>query len=506
MIRAFLIAAATLMTMGADRPSSVDYRLGVATEAGGAPVLSVEMRLRGDADGETRIALPKGAASGPTVSGAAMTAPDTGHRLLQHRPGARLTVRYRLRAPGAGPTVLAITGNAVFAIPDGRADQAATLRWNRLPRGWRSLSDLDPGLTAWAPRVADLDEAVLLAGPDLRISERGVPGGVLRAAVFGDAAGAARLADLTAPLLGAQRAFTGDGAGSFLVAAGFEAASGGRGSLILPSGILTRSDPSDEIAQALTRSWIPQRLGGPASDAAGLMDGLAAFYADRIRLRDGLLPYSAAVSTLAMADTRRDAGSRGLILALKWDEDIRRKSAGKRDLDDVVLRMADHYRRFPPGQGPDVITGLISAAWVTAEIDLRPDLARYVQGSATIPLPETMFGGCLDARVTVSPGFDAGFDAAGSFAARTVRGVRRGGPAWNSGLRNGMKLESWTFNAGDMNREIELNIRPANKRAKPRKVRYWPYGDVDVETRKLQMAVGLSDAANAACTRNIAGL
>jgi hypothetical protein len=117
-----------------------------------------------------------------------------------------------------------------------------------------------------------------------------------------------------------------------------------------------------------------------------------------------------------------------------------------------------------------------------------------------------MFGGCLDARVTVSPGFDAGFDAAGSFAARTVRGVRRGGPAWNSGLRNGMKLENWTFNAGDMNREIELNIRPANKRAKPRKVRYWPYGDVDVETRKLQMAVGLSDAANAACTRNIAGL
>eukprot|EP01041_Mallomonas_annulata_P027986 gene27986-49751_t len=207
-----------------------------------------------------------------------------------------------------------------------------------------------------------------------------------------------------------------------------------------------------------------------------------------------------------MADTRRDSGSRGVILALKWDEDIRRKSAGKLDLDDVILRMRDHYRQFPPGQGPDVITGLVSAAWVTARIDLRADISRYAQGAVVIPLPETMFDGCLDARVTVSPGFDSGFDSAGSFVAKTVRGVRRGGPAWSSGLRNGMVLESWVFNAGDMNREIELTVRPPAKRAKPRKIRFWPYGDVDLETRRLQMAVGLSDAATATCARKIGGL
>lgn len=508
MFRILLIAASALMISGAARAQGVDYRITVTPDANRAPVLAVEVKLRGDADGETRLTLPGSVVSEPTVSGGTVSAPDAGHRLLRHRPGARLTVRYRLRAPGGGPDRLAAGGDAVLAVPADRASQPATLRWSRLPRGWQSVSDLDPGLAARPPTVADLGEAILMAGPGLEVAQRAIPRGVLHAALFGDVAGAARLAEIAAPLVSAQRTFWNDTSGAFLVAAAFDAPSARAHGLLLPMDILTRSDPSDTITQALTRAWIPTRLGGRSTDPAiaGLMEGLASLYADRIRVRAGLLPHSAAVSTLAMADTRGDAVSRGSVLALKWDEDIRRKSAGRLDFDDVILRMADHYRRFPPGQGPDVITGLISAAWVTAGLDLRPDIARYAQGTAAIPLPETMFDGCLDARVTVAPGFDAGFDAVGSFAARTVRGVRRGGPAWNSGLRNGMALESWVFNAGDMTREIALTVRATGKRAKPRSLRFWPYGDVDVETRKLQMAVGLSEAATAACARKIGGL
>lgn len=504
MIRVLFIAAVAFMSLGAARPAGVDYLLTLTPQASGPPGLLVEMRLRGDADGETRIMLPWSGISELKVSGATSSAPDANHRLLRHRPGAKLTVRYSLLASG----VVAVSSDAVFAIPEGRPDQPVTLHWNRLPKGWQSISDLDPGIAARAPSVADLAGSVLLAGPDLQVAERPITGGALRAAVFGDAAGAARLAEISAPVVNAQRAFWNDTSGAFLVATGFKVASGRNSSLMLPSDILTRSDPENEIARALTGSWIPQRLGSPSksTSAAGIMEGLASFYADRIRLRAGLMPHSAVVSTLAIADTRHDAGSRGTILALKWDEDIRRKSGGKRDLDDVVLRMADHYSRFAPGQGPDVVTGLISAAWVTAGIDLRADIARYAVGAAVIPLPETMFDGCLDARVTVSPGFDPGFDATGSFAVKTVRGVRRGGPAWNSSLRNGMALDRWAYTAGDMNREIELTVRAATKRARPRNIRFWPYGDVDVETRKLQMAVGLSDAATAVCARKIGGL
>ena len=502
MIRVLLIAAAAFMTLGAAKSEVIDYRLTVSPDANGPPVLDVEIRLRGDTDGETRIILPGAAISEPTVTGATTSTPDVGYRLLRHRPGAKLTIRYRLRAAGSRANALAVSGADVFAVPEGRDEQAALVSWRRLPKEWRSLSDLEP---ARAPTVADIGDAVLLAGPDLQVAQREIPGGALHAAVLGRAADATRLAEIAAPLVSAQRAFWAEASGTFLVVTGFPAASARASSLMLPSNILNRSDPSAEIAQALTRAWIQHRLGGPSKNA-GIVDGFAGFYADRIRLRAGLLPHSAAVSSLATADTRGDAASRGAILALKWDEDIRRKSGGKLDLDDVVLRMADHYRRFPAGQGPDVITGLVSAAWVTAGLDLRPDIARYAEGGAVIPLPETMLDGCLDARVTVSPGFDPGFDAAGSFVVKMVRGVRRGGPAWNSGLRNGMILDTWTFTAGDMNREIVLAIRPPGKRARPRTIRFWPYGDVDVETRRLQMAVGLSAAANAACALRIGGL
>ena len=506
MIRVSLIALAAFAMLGADEPGSVDYRLSVVPVPSGPPTVSVEVRLRGDADGETRIVLPQSAVSGLAVSGATTSAPDTGHTVLRHRPGAKLTLRYRLRGEGPGPDQLAMPSAAVLAVPEGRPGQPVTLRWARVPKGWRTHSDLESGATAPAPRIADLATAVVMAGPDLQITERMMPGGTLHAAAFGNAGDAARLAELAAPLVSAQRAFWLDAPGAFLVAAGFKITAGNAQNLMLPADTLSRSDPSDLMAQSLTRSWIPQRLGAPAASATGITEGLAGFYADRIRVRAGLLPHNAAVSTLAMADTRGHAGSRGAILALKWDEDIRRKSAGKLDLDDVVLRMRDHYQRFSPGQGPDVITGLVSAAWVTAGIDLRPDIARYAAGGAVIPLPETMFDGCLDARVTVSPGFDAGFDAAGSFTAKAVRGVRRGGPAWNSGLRNGMALDSWAFSAGDMTREIVLAVRPTGKRARLRTIRFWPYGDVDVETRKLRMAVGLSETATAACARKIGGL
>jgi hypothetical protein len=53
---------------------------------------------------------------------------------------------------------------------------------------------------------------------------------------------------------------------------------------------------------------------------------------------------------------------------------------------------------------------------------------------------------------------------------------------------------------------IELTVRPAGKKAKPRKIAYWPYGDVDTQTRVLRLTPGMTDAARAACGRKIGGL
>src|SRR5688572_28942785 len=113
MRRALLIAAA-LKLVSAKRPPSVDYRLGVEPQAGAPPLLSVEIRLRGDADGETRQELPDRFASGRdawryvsnlSVKGAAAAEDGPAVRMLRHRPGAKITVRYRVQtAYPQGPT------------------------------------------------------------------------------------------------------------------------------------------------------------------------------------------------------------------------------------------------------------------------------------------------------------------------------------------------------------------------------------------------------------------
>jgi predicted metalloprotease with PDZ domain len=503
MVRVLLAAAAALALVGAKKPPHVDYRLAVDPQPSGPALLEVEMRLRGDADGETRLTLPPRLASDVAVRGAQVQAPDATHRVLRHRPGAKLTVRYR--APAAGGADVAVLGQDVFAAPEGRSGEAATFRLHKLPSGWRSATDLEPG-ERHAMTVGDVVASVILAGPDVQVAERPIQGGTVRAAVLGnDPAKAQKLADAAAPAVSALRAFWGDESGPFLVVAGpFLGAPMNLGDAVaFAEGPTSEADIRDVVAQAHSRAWLPGRTGRTPPEPEWFTAGFADVYADRALMRAGLLDAGKAVARLDEADRGKDAARRGQILALKWDDEIRRKTAGKADLDDVLLRMRDHYRRFAPGQGPDVVTGLVSAAWVTAGLDLRPDIARYAEDAAEIPLPETLFDGCMDALVTVSPGFDSGFDHEASISAKRVTGVRRRGPAWNSGLRDGMTLVAWKLAPGDMTHEIELTVRDSRKRV--RKIRYWPYGDADVESRKLRIAVGLTGDKLAACANKIAG-
>lgn len=495
-MRRLALTAAAVLLMGAGKPETVDYRLRISP--GGD--LDVDLRFRGDADGETKLRLPPRLASGLAVSGAQLVKPDT----LRHRPGARITVRYRAMTSPGGHSGL---GPSLFVTPEGPDTDPATLRWSGSPKTWRLASDLDPGRPM---TVADVRRSVVLAGPDVQIAERALPGGTLRVAVRArDAGPADQLADAAAPVIGAFRTYFGSGQGPVLVV---RTAAADRpldldDALALPvAGIPERGLPQ-AVAAGHVQAWVPRQLGrAPATDVEQrLADGLAGVLAERILLRSGRSTTDAAVGRFAEADGARDPASRATILALKWDEDIRRKTGGKADLDDVILRMRNHYRQFPAGQGPDVVTGLVSAAWVVAQIDLRPDIARYAEGGAVIPLPEQMFDGCLDARVTVTPGFDSGFDHAASQATKVVKGVRRRGPAWNSGLRDGMRIDRIDVVPGDTTREVVLVVRPA-RGGKARTLRYWPYGDVDVETRRLQLAHGLSGEALAVCGRKIAGL
>ena len=542
MLRRLMIAAAAVLMLGAARPATVDYRVSLEPQASGPGVLAVEIRLRGDTDGETRLALPDdhGASqdswrfiSDLKIKGATTTEDGPAFRLLRHRPGAKIVVTYRVRTadPGAviRPDGFAFIGDVMFIIPEGRERQPATFRWGAMPRGWTVASDLDHGAMGRPLTVDDIEESVAVGGAQVRVVQRPVSGGVLRVASLTDRPIPLEpLADQIAASLSAQRTFWGEGSGPYfvgvipLVRDGDGKAMGGAGR---SDGFALWSTPGDPelvrwtVAREQARTWIPRRVGSIAPSQTGgaaswFTEGFTDFFTNRAMLKAGAWSADDVVGRMDAILRAYDANparaatphQRGQLLALKWDEDIRKASAGKADLTTVILRMRDHYQKFPPGQGPDVVTGLVSAAWVVAKIDLRPDIAKYADGGATIEFPEEMFDGCLQARVTVSPGFDSGFDAAGSFAGKVAKGVRSRGPAWSAGLRNGMRLDSWVYSAGDMNRQIELATRPANGKGRARKITFWPYGDVDVRARKLQLTPGMGEARRAECGRRIGGL
>jgi hypothetical protein len=440
---------------------AAEHRLSVTPS-----MITVETRLLGDADGETRVTLPAGAGA-PRVSGGRIAARSGAAMVLTGRTGARITLRYTVAMTPV------MSGRAVFPALADRHAEPATLAWSRLPKDWRAISDLEGAPAA----EADLARAILMVGPNLTVVEDGAG---TRVATHGDPTAARRMLVLAAPVLAANRAYWRR-EGPSLIA-------------------LTAPPPAsaEALADSLARTEI-ERLGAPW---VGLAEALTEVLAVRLAMRAGALDAPTAILRLDAADRPDTPVGRLTIWLLRLDDEVRAKTTGKADLDDVLLRMRQHHDRFAPGAAPDLETALVSAVWVIAGLDIRPDLARHGAGGQPVPLPETLYAGCLIARVTVAPAFDAGFDVAASQAAKAMRGVKRRGPAWNAGLRDGMRLDALKLSPGDTTREVEATTRPA-RGGRARMIRFWPYGDAVTESRAL---VAPSRPPVPDCARRLAGL
>ena len=140
MIRAALIMIAAVLLLGAAKPPMVEYRLSLAPTQ-----LAIDLRLQGDTDGETRLSIPP-AATNLQVRGARQRR-EAGAAILTHRAGAKLRIRYDLPASPGG---FSLSGAQTFAMPEGRPSELASLQWDRLPPGWRTVTSLDRSAT-WRP-------------------------------------------------------------------------------------------------------------------------------------------------------------------------------------------------------------------------------------------------------------------------------------------------------------------------------------------------------------------
>lgn len=202
LVAALLLAA----PVAAPAAEPVGYRLSI-TAADPQPTVTVTITMRGDADGTTDLDLPNTWAGSDTlwrniggwrVSGGTIADTDKPVvKRVRHKPGALLTIRYRVTDPDPLPPGadfhkalpwierdwVTLHGEGMIVIPTGGEDRPARFRWGAVPKGWRVASDLDTpphGLTA--NQVA---QGIFTGGRDLRLVARRVGSTPLRFALLG---------------------------------------------------------------------------------------------------------------------------------------------------------------------------------------------------------------------------------------------------------------------------------------------------------------------------------
>jgi predicted metalloprotease with PDZ domain len=494
---------AALAAIGAAKPDQgrVDYRLTPEFDQGGLSNLRVSLSLRADASGRTRLDLPDESMgererwrllSGFEAKGARLEEDGPAHRVLISKPGAPLTVTYRVRSayasdpPGKGnpykgpiirPAWFATHGDFVFAIPHGRDHAPATFAWAGFPKGWTVASNLDGAERRFT--VGNVFESNLLGGTDVQLYTRQIPGGVMRFAMRGDWSFAGgSFADELASVISGQRGFWGGSRTPYFISLIPLAPSGGisvggtgrfQGFALFATANASDAMLRRTLAHEHTHTWIPALQGwmpdgAQEPSAYWYSEGFTDFYTDRTLLRSGqwtpqdfvdhlntvLREYNAsplreAPNTVIVSDFWKSRAAealpyqRGYLLAFLWDVRMRRATHDARGLDDVMFAMRDRYVAAPAGAKPMVVESFEATAQRLTGVDVGPDIETFVTRGAPIALPPDLFEGCARVGPQTVPAYDLGFDAEASAVKGVFTGVDPAGPAYRAGLRDGMK-------------------------------------------------------------------
>ena len=556
-----LLAACALLLTAARAPEQkpVSYKITPALQKDGSRALDVEIRLRGDPDGETELFLPSiwaGSselwrhATNLRIRGARSIGGTYEKPLVRHRPGARLKIGYRIVSAYAGdpgfsyekarpmvrPDWFFVHGETVFAAP---ADQArlARFKWGKLPKGWTVASDLDH-LGKKTTTIANLINSVAIGGSRLKVVRRDLRGAPLRVAVLGEwSFTPEQLADTVVPIVGAEDAFWGDRSSPFLVAmaplgdlpAGLSYTGTGRADAfsIASTSAFELKQAVRFLAHEYMHSWVPIALGGlPEEDepldywfSEGYNDYLAAkvllgagiwrlaeWAADKNEtlLRYGTSPARTASGAQIAArfwddpSLQKVSYDRGHLLAAKLDSEIARRSSGRQSLEGV-LRV---QRKAAEGSAELATALLRKVLREQTGIDLDQDLERYARRGEALLLPADLFGDCARLVTERRREFHRGYDSeATRVAGGIITGVVPDGPAYAAGMRDGMRLvrrESGTI--GDST--VQLSYRLADE-AGERVIGYLPEGKGEFEVQRVELTAG--PEREASCKTRLGG-
>ncbi|MEA3064126.1 MAG: hypothetical protein QOJ27_561 [Sphingomonadales bacterium] len=556
-----LAAAASLLVAAKPPPQKpISYKMTPVLQRDGSRALDMEMRLPGDEDGETELFLPSVWAGSSElwryatklrIGGANSLGGSYDHPVVRHRPGARLKVRYRIVSAYAGdpgfayekarplvrPDWFFVHGESVFAR-SGDDARPARFKWGKLPKGWTVASDLDH-LGGKPTTLANLIDVVAIGGAHLRIVRRDLGGAPLRVAVLGQWNFTPdELADTVAPIVAAEDSFWGDRSTPFLVAmaplgdlpSGLSYTGTGRADAfsIASTSAFELKQAVRFLAHEYMHGWVPIALGAmPEEDEAKdywFSEGFDDYLAAKVLLRAGLwslsdwaadtnetlLRYGTSPAKTIKADeiaarfwtdqaVQQVSYDRGHLLAAKLDAEIAARSAGRQSLESVL-----RAQRKAAENSTELATALFRKALKEQTgIDIDTDLERYARRGEPLLLPADLFGDCARLVAARRREFDRGYDAAATReAGGIITGVVPDGPAFASGLRDGMRLiRREAGKVGDSTVEMAYLV---SDEAGERVIRFLPEGKAEFEVQRLEVtAAGAEQEAR--CRARLGG-
>ena len=560
------ISAMFAGALPAQSADSIHYFVAPVMNGRALAGLAVEIRFAGDADGETRLQLPETWAGSDSLwrqidsvrvqGGASVREDGPGARLIAHAPGAPLVVRYRVASAYAGDPAFAygkarpiilpgwffFHGEGVFAVPEGRGEAPASFAWRDVPAGWTIASDLDHLRGTRAGTVADISESAAIGAPDLAILERPVGGAPLRIATRGSwRFPVDSLADAVAAIVDAENRFWGDAGRPFLVPVAplggtgdsYSISGTGRsdGFSIAATSTFSLAQAAHLLAHEYMHTWNARELGGLAETDQALgywfSEGFTDFFAARILLRAGLwtpAEYVAKLDTVLMryaTSAARTAPNaqlaerfwsdrayeqmpyyRGHLFAILLDDRIRRATAGRADLDDVMQAQRAATR---PGERQaghaDAARLFPSVLRERFGIDVSDDIARHVDRGEPVLLPADLYGPCATVQTITQPEFHRGFDLAATEAAGgVVTGLDPAGPAFAAGMRDGMRIiRREAGSPGDSSVEYVYRVDDGGTE---RLIRYLPAGRGTITFQRVVLS---PDASSTQCVARMGG-
>jgi len=127
---------------------------------------------------------------------------------------------------------------------------------------------------------------------------------------------------------------------------------------------------------------------------------------------------------------------RGDLVAARLDGAIRKKSGGRKSLDDFLREAVDLGRRREPIDVETLLERI--ERWTDAA--LARELRAVIVEGATLELPPDCFAPCLAIGEESVPRYELGFDFEKTREANAIRGVVPGSAAEQAGLADGQKL------------------------------------------------------------------